>query len=474
MEPSSERIPSGPRLPAALQTLLLFAAPIPFLRACQRRHGPIFRVRLLGFPGYVYVARPDLARAIYAADRTVGRAGDARRDFLEPVVGPHSLLVTEDEQWLRHRKLLGPALHRNHVDSFRDEMAAIASAQIATWPRGQPAELRPLMQRITLEVILRLVFGVSEGPRLDRYRTLLPRLLESTAGPAVWLLPPSLWRAAEGVVPLVMRFPNPVRTFLRRKDELDALLREEIVLRRADLARGAQRGDILSMLLRARDEDGRALDDDELHDELITLLEAGHETTATALAWTFERLVRSPRVLARLVGELEAGGGEEYLDAVIRESLRARPVIMDTPRVLTGPLALGPYVIPAGWFVAPAIPNVQSDRTTVGDPGEFRPERFLDAAPPRDAWIPFGGGKRHCVGSHLALLEMRVVIAAVLRTLDVAAVDARGERARTYHVTLVPARGARVMMTERAGADSRGAGAAAGVGAAAVPAPAGG
>ena len=189
------------------------------------------------------------------------------------------------------------------------------------------------------------------------------------------------------------------------------------------------------------------MSDVELRDELITLLEAGHETTATGLAWAFERLLRSRNALERLVAEVD-GGGSEYLDAVVRETLRARPVVLDTPRLLAGPLELGGYVVPAGWYVAPAIPTVQLDPSVGPGPEEFRPERFL-GEPPRDSWIPFGGGKRHCVGSHLALLEMRVVIAEVLRRLRLDAVEAVPERQRVRHVTLVPSKGARAVARAR-------------------------
>src|SRR5918992_2026727 len=366
----------GPRLPALVQTALLFRDPVRFLEACRRRHGPVFRVRLMGFPRYVYVADPLLAREVYAADRTVARAGDGRRDFLAPLVGEHSLLCTEDEQWLRHRRLLGPVFHRKHVDGYAEEIAAIAGAEIERWPLGVPFELRPRMQDITLEVILRLVFGVSDAERLDRFRAALPRLMDVTGGPLLWLVPPFLL-TRERTERRLRRFPNPLRTFLETRDEVDGLIYDEIARRRREPDEG--RRDVLSMLLRARDDEGRGMSDVELRDELVTLLEAGHETTATGLAWAFERLLRHP------------------------------------------------------------------------DTDEFRPERFLGDDPPRDGWIPFGGGKRHCVGSHLALLEMRVVIAEVLRRLRLEPGRAEPERQRMHHVTLVPSERALVVASERAG-----------------------
>ena len=438
--------PPSPRLPTLAQTLLLFRNPVGFLETCRRRFGPVFHVRLVGFPRYVYVADPLLAREAYAADRTVGRAGDGRRDFLAPLVGEKSLLCMEDEEWLRHRKLLGPVFHRKHVDGYAAEIADIAGRHIEVWPLGRPFELRPRMQDITLEVILRLVFGIADADRLGHLRELLPRLLESTAGPLLWLLPPSVWSREENQRRL-RRFPNPLRSFLDTRDRVDALLYDEIARRRGNLDQ--TRGDVLSLLLLARDEEGRAMSDVELRDELITLLFAGHETTATALAWAFERLVRHPRALARVTEEVDTGD-EDYLEAVLRETLRSRPVVLDTPRLLSGPLELGGYLIPAGWYVAPAIPSVQLDPTVHPNPGEFRPERFLEN-PPREGWIPFGGGKRHCVGSHLALLEMKVVIAGVVRRLRLEVAQPEPERQRVHHVTLVPSEGALVVATPRLG-----------------------
>ena len=446
-------LPPGSSLPTLVQTGMLFRDAVGFLERCRRRYGPIFRVKLVGFPRYVYVTDPGLAREVYAADRTVGRAGDARRDFLAPLVGEHSLLCTEDEQWLRHRKLLGPVFHRKHVDGYAGEIASIAAREVESWPLGKPFELRPRTQAITLEVILRLVFGVTDRERLERFRTVLPRLLESTAGPLLWIAPPALWQREENVRRL-RRFPNPLKSFFEARDEVDRLIYEEIALRRAEL--DESRGDVLSLLLHARDEEGRGMTDVELRDELVTLLEAGHETTATGLAWAFERLVRHPDALSRLTEEVD-GGGDEYLDAVVRETLRSRPVVLDTPRLLSGPLELGGYVIPEGWYVAPAIPTVQLDPSTHPEPEKFRPERYLGDDAPREGWIPFGGGKRHCVGSHLALLEMKVVIAEVVRRLALEPVAPEPEGQRMHHVTLVPSERARVVARARESHGARGA-----------------
>jgi cytochrome P450 family 135 len=410
-------LPPGPRAPRVVQTVQLLRDPIGFLTRCRREYGPIFRVKLIGFPRFVYVAEPELARDVYATDRTIGRASPGRKDFLEPLVGDQSLLVLEGEEWLEHRKLLGPVFHRRHVDDYEEEMERIAGRFLDEIPTDEPVALRPWMQRITLEVILRLVFGVTDEGRLRHLRRLLPELVEAGGSPLVWVVPRALQDR-----PLLTRFPNPVGRFLKLRAEVDELLYAEIADRRATGSEG--RTDVLSHML-------GELDDDALRDELITLLVAGHETTATALAWTFERLVRTPDALERLEAEVEAGD-DEYLRAVVREALRARPVVLDTPRFLDGPLTLGGYEIPAGWYVSPAMPLVQGD-------DDFRPERFLDDGAGREGWIPFGGGKRHCVGSHLALLELEVVVRETVRRLQLEAVDPVPERTKLQHVTLVPA-----------------------------------
>jgi cytochrome P450 family 135 len=438
-------------MPALVQTAQLFRDPVGCIDACRRRHGPVFQLRLVGFPRYVLVTDPQLAREIYTADRAIARAGDGRRDFLAPVVGDNSLLCTEDEQWLRHRKLLGPVFHRSHVDGYASEIAQIADREIARWPLEQPFVLHPRMQHITLEVILRLVFGISDDARLEPLRELLPALTDVTGGVLLWLVPGQVWQRAglRSGGGLARRVPTPLRSFLELRDQVDVLIYQEIAERRAQP--DDARSDVLSMLLRARDEQGEAMSDVELRDELITLLLAGHETTATGLAWAFERLVRHRDVLERLLAELDGGSGaDDYLDAVVRETLRTRSVVLDTPRLLAGDLEVGGYVVPRGWYVSPAITAVQHDPAVNEAPDEFRPERFL-AEPPRDGWVPFGGGKRHCVGSHLALLEMKVVIAEVLRHVQLQAVDPRPERQAMRHVTLVPSKGTLVRARAREG-----------------------
>lgn len=440
--------PPGPRLPTAAQALLLFRDPVGFLERCRRRYGPVFRVKFPGAPPFAFLTEASHARELYAHDGGGNKAGETRRPYLSPLVGEQSVLCLDGEAWQRQRQLLAPPLHGQRVAQWSEQIADIATREIDTWPVGQEIELRPRMQRITLEVILRLVFGIDDAGRLDRLRGLLPALLDAVDSPFVF--------GAPGVRERLERWPlrripgNPVRRFEAIRAETDELVYDEIARRRAEPdARLEQRTDLLSTLLLARDEQGNPMEDNELRDELLTLLTAGHETTATALAWSFERLVRHPAVLERLREEIDEGG-TEYLDAVIKEVLRSRPVVFDTPRAVGNSIDIGGYTIPAGWWATAAIPLVHRTAELFPDPDSFDPERFLGEDPPVFGWIPFGGGQRRCLGSRLALLELHTVITAVLARRTLAVTDPSPEAQRVQHVTLAPARRARVVTELRA------------------------
>ncbi|MQA86083.1 MAG: cytochrome P450 [Streptosporangiales bacterium] len=437
-------LPPGSRLPSALQTALWLRDPVGVLVRYGRRYGDIFRIGVVGVPGFVYVVDPALANRVFVTDRDIGRAGEAREGFLEPLVGSHSLLTLDGEEWMRQRKLLGSAFHGKRIERYRDEIAAIAADHVRRWPVGEPFALRPRMQAITLEVILRVVFGLRDVERVERLRELLPRL--TGAGESVnalaFLVPPPIWTRIEA---LLARVPGtPMARFAALRKATDELLYAEISRRRTDPDL-ADRIDILSVLLGARDENGHGMTDAELRDALMTLLVAGHETTATALSWAFERLVRHPRVTERLRGSL-AEGDEGYLDAVVKETLRTRPIVPDMPRVLTEPLDLDGYRVPAGWWVSPSPLLLHRSADEFPEPKEFRPERFLTEDAPSQAWIPFGGGRRQCLGSHFALLEMRAVIPEVLGRLRLrVADDPAPEAPRVRNVTLAPVHDARVI-----------------------------
>ncbi|MFI7454644.1 cytochrome P450 [Nonomuraea sp. NPDC049714] len=415
-------LPPGPRLPALAQMAWFTRDPAGLFESCHRRYGPVFTMRYPGFPPEVYVATAELAEQVYRTDSGGGRAGEARRDFLEPLVGAHSVLTLDGDAWAEHRKSLTPPLRARQVAGYHDEIAAIAAEKIATWPLGEPFTLRDRMQEITLEIIIRLVFGIRDAGRIDRLRTLLPPLIDGGGAMSVAMLPPRM-RGPMARVPF-----SPYARFLKLRAAVDALLFEEISRRRKE----PEGTDVLSRLLLT------GLGDQEVRDELITLLIAGHETTATGLAWAFERLLRLPQVLRRLPDD------EAYLDAVVKEVLRVRPVVYEAPRLLDAPLRLGEYEIPAGWYAGPSIPLVHHDAAAFPSPEEFRPERFLDG-PQSRAWMPFGGGRRFCVGAQLALLEMRVIIREVLHRLELTAPDPAPEARRLANVTFAPARLTRVI-----------------------------
>jgi cytochrome P450 len=425
-------LPPGPRLPVPVQTLLAVFFTERYTDYCARRFGSLVTLRVTGVGEFVAISDPDVIRQIFTGDPHVMRAGEANAVL---GIADSSVVVADGERHLRLRRLLLPAFHGEAVRRYAEHVRAAAAAEVERWPAGRPVALLPRMQAITLEVILRLVFGIADPLRLGRLRALLPELIEAGASPLLWLLPQAVRRRLDASRALRRR-PSPLRRFLRLRDEVDALLYAEIAARRA--APDPAGRDVLAQLIAAGDDGDRPMSDAELRDELVTLLEAGHETTATALAWTFERLLRTPPALERLVAEVDAGDEEEYLEAVVREGLRARAVILDTPRILTQPLRLGGYEVPAGWYVAPAMPLVHTAPSAHAEPGAFRPERFLDGEAGGQGWIPFGGGKRHCVGSHLALLELKVIVREVVRAVALEAVDPAPERPKIQHVTLVP------------------------------------
>jgi cytochrome P450 len=429
-------LPPGPRLPGVVQAVRFSRDPIGYLERNRRRYGDVFTIPFPAFGRLVYVADPALVKQVFTGDPATYHAGAANARALEPILGRHSLLTLDGDEHMSQRKLLLPPFHGEAVRRYRDLIAGIAAREVERWPVGKPFELRPRMQAITLEVILRAVFGVREEARLARFRELLPRLGEST-GLQMWL--PFLRR---NLGPW-----SPWARFLRLRAEVDTLVYEEIRRRRAE-PDAAERDDVLSLLLGARHEDGSAMSDTELRDELITLLTAGHETSATALAWAFERLLRNPAALRALTAEVDEGGGE-YADAVVKETLRVRPVIVDVARVLTADVELAGWRVPAGTVVVPAIALLQLAPEHYPDPVDFRPERFLDGQPAPYTWIPFGGGVRRCLGAAFAQLEIRTVLETVVAQASLHAPHQAPERARMRHVTIVPEHGTRVTLVGR-------------------------
>jgi cytochrome P450 family 135 len=436
-------MPPGPRLPRVLQTLGFLVAPPRFIEACQRRYGDIVSFSTLFDSRFVMVFEPELVKRVFRAPPEQLRAGEANA-LLGPVVGERSVLLLDGAEHLRQRRLMLPPFHGQRVRGFESVMQAATDEAIESWPVGSAFPLHPSMQMITLDVITRAVFGVTDGARSEDFKRRVRAMLEPVSTRFSMLL-----FALSG-----QRFGGggAVERFEQRRRALDELIFDEIA-RRRDASDLEERDDVFSTLLLARDEDGRAMTDAELRDELVTLLVAGHETTATGLAWAFDLLLHDEPAMTRLRDSL-AAGDETYLDAVIKETLRIRPVIPAVGRVVRGePFELNGYVIPPGVEINPSIVVAHRRADRYPEPSRFRPERFLVSDPPDTyTWIPFGGGSRRCLGASFALTEMRVVVRRVLERAALQPVGRGPERVERRGITQVPKEGVRVVQTRPPGA----------------------
>lgn len=407
-----------------MNTARLVRRPLETLIAWNRRYGDAFTVRWLVFGTGVYVADPEEIKAMFTGDQSGLLAGEANEP-LSPVLGPHSVLVLDGPEHLRQRKLLLPPFQGSAVRSFREVIREVAAAEIARWRPGDEFAMRGRMRALTFEVICRAVFGVTEPERVERLRGALLAVLDLG-----WIFfAPGFMRVDLG--PL-----SPWGRFKRRLRTADGLIHEEIERRRRapDLN---ERTDVLSLLLRARDEEGRPMTDPELRDELFTMLAAGHETTATGLAFAFDLLPRHPEVVERLRDEPDNG----YLDAVVTETLRIRPVLDAAERTLAEPRTICGYELPAGIRVYPAIACVHHRADLYPEPDRFRPERFLEGRVESYTWLPFGGGIRRCIGAALAQAEMAEVIRAVVETVDLEPLRPEPEQVVIKGITMVPKHG---------------------------------
>jgi cytochrome P450 len=361
---------------------------------------------------------------------------------LEPVVGSKSVLLLDEAAHMEQRKLMLPAFHGEKMERLSDLMLEVAEREVASWPREEPVELHPRMQSLTLEIILRAVFGLDPGPRLDALRERLRTMLAFGDRP-ISLAPPP----ADSLAAKILERVGPFVSFIRQQEEADALIFELIEERRGD---DQERDDILSMLLEARHEDGSPMSQEELRDELMTLLVAGHETTASTLGWAMERLSRHPEILARLVEELDAGDDDAYLVATIQETLRRRPVLPNVgPRLVMQPIEVGGFIYPTGASLVPNAYLMHHDPDLYPDPYDFVPERFLDEPPGTYTWIPFGGGRRRCLGASFAMLEMKIVLRSLLEACELRATGDGIELARRRNITIRPGAGARAVLRER-------------------------
>jgi len=422
-------LPPGPKLPRAVQTALIWTRPYYWQRVWRRRYGDIFTVDAAPLDKLIYLADPADIKTVFAGDPAVYHAGEANF-LMRGVVGEHSVLLLDGAEHRERRREMLPPFHRDAVRRQAETMARIAAAEVARWPVGPWFPVARRMSAITLEVILRVVIGADDPARLAALRRVLPAIVDMNALDTTSMMCPEL-----------LRFP-PWFGVRRRRAAADAPLYAEIADRRAD-PNLARRPDVLAMLVRETD-----MTDRELRDQLVTLLLAGHETTATALSWALERLTRHPAVLARAVRAADEDD-QEYLDAVVKETLRIRPVIQEVGRVLAEPVEIRGYELPAGVMLAPAIGLVHAAAEVYPEPDRFDPERMVGVNPNPTRWLPFGGGARRCLGATFAQVEMRVVLREVLRGARLATTDAPAETPKVKHVTLVPRRGARIRVVER-------------------------
>jgi len=430
-------LPPGPPIPATLQTLLWIMRPLGFMEACHERYGDVFSVRFAGLGlgrTIVFIADPEGIRAVFAGNPDDLRAGDANAP-LQAILGENSLLMLDGREHLRQRKLIVPPFHGERMRRYEELMRDVTREQMRTWPRGEQIAILPAMQRITLEVILRAVLGFDDGAERDRMRSLLQRMLRLGSG--------SAQLASMAFLPVEMGGVTTWGRFVRAKRDVDEALVAQAARRRAGGTAGHD--DVLSLLLDARDDDGKPLSDDELRDELITLLVAGHETTATALAWALDLVLHHPDALERLAAAAD-GGDTRYIDAVVKETLRIRPVVPIVVRRLYKPFTVMGHELPVGTVVAPCIYLTQRRSDVYPEPRRFRPGRFLEGAPDTYAWLPFGGGVRRCVGASFAAFEMRVVLQTMFEALQLRACAQDFDDTSRRAVTLVPRHGVRVVI----------------------------
>lgn len=427
-------LPPGPRGPSPWTTARFAHRPLDALLRWHARYGDVFTVRFTGFGTGVYVADPDAIRELMTGDQSDLLAGEANA-FLAPVLGERSVLVLDGPEHLRQRRLLLPPFQGSRVRGFREVIRDVAEREVSTWRAGDEIVVRERMRSLTFGVIARLVFGVTDPERVARLRSALGAVLDASS----LLLVPGWMRRDLGP-------RSPWGRMVRRLRVADALLHEEIRRRRDEDLEG--REDVLSLLLRARDEDGRALTDAELRDELMTMLAAGHETTATGLAFAVDLLLRHPTELARLRTALGGPAADAHLDAVARETLRLRPVIDAAERTLTRPRTVAGHRLGSGVKVYPAIALVHRRADLYPEPSAFRPDRFLEGEAESYAWLPFGGGIRRCIGASLAQAEMAEVLRIVVERIELEPVSPAPDPVVLRGVTLAPRDGVRVRVAD--------------------------
>ncbi len=437
------RMPPARDLPRFLQTVRFMMRPLSSSLATRRELGDTWQIELLSrSEPFVVTTHPDHVEALFKAkpEDAPSLTGESP---LRPILGPNSVLTSVGPRHMRQRKLLLPPFHGEAVQRYVQLIDDVAEREIDSWPTGTPFALAPRMQAVTLDVIMGGVFGIGSKPAFGspeyRMREMIRQLLLASTRPVYQLV--ELQNAGR-------REPRGILKGLL--GVLDRQIHAVIRKRRAQ-SDATESHDVLSLLLQARDEDGAALTDNELRDQLLTLVLAGHETTANSLAWTFERLLRNPEPYSRLREEVRRDGdaGADYIEATITEGMRVRPVIPFVVRMVNRRWRFGDYVVPAHTPVGVNIVALHHREDVYPEPFRFAPERFVSNKPGTYTWIPFGGGIRRCLGATLAMAEQRVVLRAIARRTDLVAPDRAAEPARQRNVTMIPRDGGRVIVARK-------------------------
>jgi cytochrome P450 len=441
-----KELPPGPKVPAALQTVATWTRPTSGMLRARERYGKRFTVQVLGQAPFVILSDPQELKEVFQAPPDVLHPGEGAR-ILEPIVGPNSVILLDEAPHLEQRKLMLPAFHGERMQRLDDLMRELTDREIESWPTDQPVVLHERLQRLTLEIVLRAVFGLDRGATLDRLRELLTDILQFAENPISLL--PFAQRMLAG--------RGPMGRLERLGEEADSLIFELIDERRAGDESGP---DVLALLLSARHEDDTPMSDSELRDELVTALVAGHETTASQLSWGFEMLSRNPRVVERLAGEFAGDSDDAYLSATIQEIMRRKPVLMNAePRLVKKPVEIGGVTYPPGVVLIASAFLVHHDPDIYPDPYSFRPERFMESeggqAPGTYTWLPFGGGRRRCLGASFAMLEMKIVLRAVIERNLLFPIGDRPETARRRSITISPSRGCEIELRPRPGVEHK-------------------
>jgi len=434
-------LPPGPDGLAPLRLMQWIRDPFAFLDRAQARFGDTFTMDL-PVQKFVIVSEPETVKQVFALGADEANSGEAAF-LLKPFLGKSSHILLDGQPHQRHRKMMQPAFHGERMHAYGRTMTALAHDSIDSWPVGEPFAVHGPMQSVTLDVIIRTVFGIEEGARFKRLAHLLKSRLNANASP--WLL-----------FPIVQKDLGPLSPWGRVKrfqETSGQILREEIRMGREKGTAG--RTDVLAMMLDARDDAGQPLTEDEIHDELVTLLIAGHETTATSLAWALRWILPEPGLVSRLRDEIASAAGDAeriaklpLLDATVKESMRLQPIVPLVGRVLKRPMKIGGFELPAGALVAPCIYLVHMRRSLYPDPRRFRPERFLTFKPSPSEWLPFGGGLRRCIGAAFAIYEMKMVLASMLPRIDARLANEDVGMSRRG-ITLTPEGGLPIVVTAR-------------------------